>query len=438
MHVPHRGLTAAVAVVTLAVLSGCGGAGDSTAPMTKDSGPATGTLTIWGGANLVGAAQVVLEGFKKKNSGVNLAYQAYPFAQYPTKMRLQLSSGANTPDVMVIHDYFVRPFVKRGWLEDLSADLKPEDYLPSSLQDVTDGSKIYGVPGQSNPTGFWYRKDVFDQLGLKAPTTMDDYVAAAKALKAAGHYIDAFDPNAATGTFLYYLYQSGGSLFDAKGQIALGSPAVAALDQLKAQVDAGYFDKVTPNQPDYWTAVNSGKIVARMAGSSDAAYLGTNLDPRGQGGFGKWAYADPPKFSDEAPATYLIDGSFWVVNAKSRNKSSALKLVEYLAANPDAALGYDNIAKNGVVVRQTPSDLASLKAVESGATGWDVFGGQKVNAAKAKLLLSTKDLTQVYRDSRSTAAEDAITQILPKFFSGQIPAQAAVDQMTTKIGAIKE
>ncbi len=61
------------------------------------------------------------------------------------------------------------------------------------------------MPGQSNPIGFWYRKDVFDSLGLSAPTTFEQYVATAQKLKAKGLYIDALDPNTAVQAFYTYL-----------------------------------------------------------------------------------------------------------------------------------------------------------------------------------------------------------------------------------------
>jgi hypothetical protein len=207
------------------------------------------------------------------------------------------------------------------------------------------------------------------------------------------------------------------------------------LTTLKSMVDKGYFFAATPNQADYWSAVNAGKIVARFAASSDAAYLDTNLDPKGAGGYGSWIYADPPQFGD-APKTYLYDQSFIVVNAMSKNLPAAIAVAQYLTRDPGAALVYDSIERPGIIVRQTPSELNALKAVEAGATGWAVFGGEAVNATKAKLLLATEPGT-VPKDSRWNAAIDAITQILPQVFNGSLTPEAAVQQMTEQLQSIQ-
>ncbi|MBN9307501.1 MULTISPECIES: extracellular solute-binding protein [unclassified Devosia] len=423
---------AAGARVAVAAIALAGWAG--TALAAADA-PLSGQVTLWGGANLTSAAQIVLEGFTAKNPGVALSYEKFPFAEYPTKMRLQLSTGADTPDVMIVHDFLVDSFIKAGWLADLSSVISPDAFLAGSLGNVTADGKIYGIPGQSNPTGLWYRADVFKQLGIAAPTTFEDYTAAAQKLKDAGYFIDAFDPSAAATPFQLYLYHAGGAIFNADGSIGLGDKAVAALTTLRDMVDKGYFFSATPNQADYWSAVNGGKIVARFAASSDAAYLDTNLDPKGAGGYGNWVYADPPQF-DGAAKTYLYDQSFIVVNAKSKNLPAAIAVAQYLTTNTDAALVYDSIERPGIVVRQTPTALEALKAVEGGATGWAVYGGERVNATKAKLLLAAPPGT-VHKDSRWNAATDAINLILPQVFSGALSPQDAVAQMTEQLQSIQ-
>jgi len=431
----RRALLAASAFSVAGVSAACGSNGDGGASAPLTGGDVAGTITLWGGANLVTASEIVTAGFVQEHPEVSMEYQKYPFAEYPTKMRLQLSSRADTPDLMIIHDYFVGSFIEAGWLEDLSSEVAEGDYVAGSIGAVSRDGKVYGIPGQSNPAGFWYRQDVFDQLGIPAPTTLEEYTAAADVLHGAGLSIDALDPNVATTNFLYYLYQSGGSLFDDDGTLQLGDPAVEALQALYDHHRAGYLFAAEPNSQDYWSAANSGKLVARLGLSADAAYLTNSLDPAGAGGFGAWTYANPPALSSSAPASYLGDGSFFVINAASQNKTAALSLAKYLTGDPAAAVAYDDIDQDGVVVRQTPSQLESLRDLQQSATEWEVFGGQKVNATKAELLL-THEVGHVYRDDRSTKAEDAIELILPDVFSGKTTPAAAVQMMTENIGAL--
>lgn len=436
---PGRVFGVATAMTMALLLAACAPSSGPIATKTTNdfTGEVTGSVVVWGGANLTAAAEVVLDGFKKENPGVSLSFEKYPYAEYPTKMKLQLSGGASTPDVMIVHDFLIGSFIDAGWLADVSSGITPSDYLKGSLDNATRDGKVYGVPGQSNPIGFWYRKDVFDSLGLSAPTTFEQYVATAQKLKAKGLYIDALDPNTAVQAFYTYLGQSGASVFDRDGKVMLGNGGAEALDRLKSVYDAGYLFKAAPNNSqDYWTAMNAGTVVARFGPASDAGYLAPSLAPSGPSGFGHWVYVDPPRLSGTGTATSMYDQSFIVVNAKSANKPAALALAKYLTTNVAAAQVYDNIDTHGIVVRQTPSDIKSLEALEKSASAWKVFGDEAVNATKAKLLL-TGNVAFIHRDSRSSQVDDIVKSTLPNVFSGRVSSKEAITQMTDQISAIK-
>jgi raffinose/stachyose/melibiose transport system substrate-binding protein len=53
-------------------------------------------------------------------------------------------------------------------------------------EQVTIDGKIYGIPGELETIGVYYNKDVFADLGLEEPQSIDDLVAAAETIKAAG------------------------------------------------------------------------------------------------------------------------------------------------------------------------------------------------------------------------------------------------------------
>lgn len=103
-------------------------------------------------------------------------------------MKLQLSNGDSTPDIMIIHDLFARQFVDAGYLEDIS-DLVADGQVLDVMDPVKSGDAIYGLPNQvTNEYVFVYRTDIFDELGLKVPTTFDEYFDAALKLKENGYY----------------------------------------------------------------------------------------------------------------------------------------------------------------------------------------------------------------------------------------------------------
>jgi multiple sugar transport system substrate-binding protein len=79
--------------------------------------------------------------------------------------------------------------VRRNLIEDVT-DLIRQNGLStamgSSLSSVSLDDRHYGVPWGYFNWGIYYRKDVFDKLGLKAPKTYDDLLKVSEALKANG------------------------------------------------------------------------------------------------------------------------------------------------------------------------------------------------------------------------------------------------------------
>ena len=107
---------------------------------------------------------------------------------YEQQVNVRLASG-NPPDVFWAPSraYFVQ-YAKDGVLLDLTEyESRYQDFLAlnanAAPMGIVDGRR-YGLPanlGIKYPT-FWIRKDWFDTLGLKAPETLDEFVAAAKAI----------------------------------------------------------------------------------------------------------------------------------------------------------------------------------------------------------------------------------------------------------------
>src|SRR5690606_1088354 len=73
-----------------------------------------------------------------------------------------------------------------------------EDEIAPAAWDLTtfDG-KNYAVPQGTGPQFLFYRTDIFESLGLEAPTTWDEYAAAARTIHAAdsSKYLATFPAN---------------------------------------------------------------------------------------------------------------------------------------------------------------------------------------------------------------------------------------------------
>jgi multiple sugar transport system substrate-binding protein len=386
-------------------------------------------LVVMGGAHLVSIAEVVLEDYLAANPDISIEYQKFPFAEYPTKMRLQLSAGESEPDIMIIHDFLAPQFAETGWLLDV-ADRIPEGQLLDTLDAATIGEQVFGVPNQSQVQVFVYRQDAFDELGLEAPATIDDYMEAASALRDSDHYIGAYDPNEdAVYLYLIYLHMFGGGIFDYDGNVALDSPEAAdALRMLKSAVDAGLYHESNRFTDEYWTAVNSGEIVGLIDGSFATAYFDSNIDPQGAGGFGEWHMSMPPRFSDSGPTTYTKNTEFWVINNLSDAPEAAWDVVEYLTLSEEAGRTFAEIDREGLMVRMTNNYLPSLENIEEDSPGWEMFGGQQILSEISGILL-TQNPRIPYVDARSSEAERILDRELSLFFegNGKTPEQVLAD-----------
>jgi ABC-type glycerol-3-phosphate transport system substrate-binding protein len=88
-----------------------------------------------------------------------------------------------------------KPDVIEGLVEDLSAYTKQDlildlterfaqwedkdQFVPSTLDALSVGGKLYGLPYNTNARVLLYRKDLFEQFGLEVPKTWDEYVKTA-------------------------------------------------------------------------------------------------------------------------------------------------------------------------------------------------------------------------------------------------------------------
>jgi multiple sugar transport system substrate-binding protein len=177
--------------------------------------------------------------FKQQNKNIDVKVTVY---QDETQLQF-LTTGFQTGTDLGIFappSAFVTGWARQGFLLPIDPVIQKigvDDFLPGTRIPV-DG-KDYAMPFQANASALWYRKDLFDQAGLKPPTTYDAYVAAAQALNKEGTVGVAStiggSAQMALQFFTPYLHQVGWDYYDRQGNVTFDKPEV--LDAVKRYVD---------------------------------------------------------------------------------------------------------------------------------------------------------------------------------------------------------
>lgn len=221
----------ALAALSLAAvgLSACGSDNnDNSSSAAKTPAVKAASTDVSGKVSVVGiwtgdeekSFKAVISAFNQKYPNVKVKYTAAG-DNTPTVLSTAVEGG-NPPDVAAVgQPALVKDFQKKG-------ALKPLDFAQDTIdaQYPIDLAKLGKVDGKlysfvfkaANKSTVWYNVAAFDQAGVKAPATWDDFLANAKTLGASG--TPAYSIGGADGWTLtdlfenIYLRQAGPQKYD--------------------------------------------------------------------------------------------------------------------------------------------------------------------------------------------------------------------------------
>ena len=333
----HRPLVLGTAVVLASglVLAGCGSS-DSEA-----GGDSKQTITFWdnnGGPDRTPIWQGVITEFQKANPNITVKYVGIPAASVQQKYDTAVASGG-TPDVGGVTTSYLGGLVAQKALLPLddqvtSAGLNTKIVpgLVDSVRKVAADGKLYELPTSGNLDVFWYRKDLFEKAGLKAPNTWDEFFTDVPKLTDTAENQYGFTIRGGAGAIFQlltemYSYSGINSFFDATGKSTINDPKNVEL----IQKIAALYKKDTPSAD-----VNNDftKMVAQFGGGSVAIMhhnLGSASNNEKALGADKVA-AVPLPVGASGVRTIVpnpVDGL--VVFKASKHQEAAWKFVEFVA-----------------------------------------------------------------------------------------------------------
>jgi ABC-type glycerol-3-phosphate transport system substrate-binding protein len=166
----------------------------------------------------------------EKKTGIKVVVDSAPFGDLYKKQLLSLSTGGRY-DVLFMDEPWIAPLSEFLLpLNERMKTLELKDFVPTTVAAGAFQGTQYAVPVDPNVQLLVYRRDLFDQKGLKPPATWDELLATAKAFHdpAKQQYGIAITASSDVQTGLYMLlamWSYGAELVDSRGRGALDTEA---------------------------------------------------------------------------------------------------------------------------------------------------------------------------------------------------------------------
>jgi len=185
-------------------------------------------------------------------TGITVNWEVVPLDQVLAKVSQDAASQLGANDIYYFDQAWVGRFINDTFDPRELFEQKPDlampdydidDFLPPLVQHIaTYNDKMIGFPCDVPIFMYFYRSDIYAEMGLEPATTMEEYLAHAKTINDAmaadgtygtvgqmqsGHYALECDMTA-------YVWSHGGSVFTADGMCALNdAAAVTGVDYMR-------------------------------------------------------------------------------------------------------------------------------------------------------------------------------------------------------------
>ncbi|WP_206078406.1 ABC transporter substrate-binding protein [Poseidonocella sp. HB161398] len=279
----------------------------------------------------------VIEEFTAE-TGIEVDQQTLAWDQLHTRIITALVAGTAPADVIELDWSWVGQFGAAGWLEPLDDVLDPSALEQVSVLPIFQaGGKTLGAPYNNDFKMMVVNTAHLEKAGITAPpTTVDELLAAGRAVKEAGITEHPFglplSVGEATSTAWYLITMMyGGDLFDADGNPAFTDPesgGYKALEFIRTAVEEGLIDPASTayGNPEVREAFKAGDISFIL--SDGPGPLSTYNDPEKSAIAGQSAASVVPNVSGET-RTYGLPEALAVPSA-SGSKDAAVKFINFV------------------------------------------------------------------------------------------------------------
>ncbi len=274
---------------------------------------------------------------------------------YSTKLQLQMRSPRTSPDLVYEDTFLINSDIEAGYLRPLDEYIAAwpdwNNFVDTAKAAgrALDG-KTYGIPTGTDTRGVWFNKEILARAGLPAdwqPTTWDDLLTAARAIKAADPDVIPLSIYAGTPLgeaasmqgFEMLLYGTGDTLYDhASQKWVVGSKGFSdALQFLQTVYSEGL--GATPQQvlaPNWNDTVAQELIPKGQVGIAvEGSWLSNNWLESGANPWPQWnstmGWTAMPTQTGQAPGKVSMSGGWtWAIPQNADNPDAAWEFSKLL------------------------------------------------------------------------------------------------------------
>lgn len=328
--------TAAVLAASALALSACAPSASSGGSSAADDV----TLKVWSWRTEdVEAYNRIFDVFEEQNPGITVEFEAFQNTEYNQILTTGLA-GSDGPDVPMVRAYGqLQPNIEAGQLEPIDGEVEGLDQIAPSVLAGAKGKedgKTYAVPLATQTLQMFYNKALFEELGLEAPTTWDEFIDVNESLLEAGVTPMALG---AKDDWILPIFHDivgsaryGGAEFEERvlsGATDFNDPDYVASLQLITDLEKYLTpDVVGVSYTDSQIQFTSGQAAQFPGGSFEIATFRNQAPDLEIGSYQVPLHDDAVAETPVSPA--YADGNF-AVNAKSENKEAAFTLLNWLA-----------------------------------------------------------------------------------------------------------
>lgn len=290
----------------------------------------------------------LISDFEKENPGITVDQVAIQEDDFSTKISASLGAQQMPAllEVVVDQSLFLG---KEGVLatelhKEIISNIGEDQYFdgPLNITKSPNDDGYYGVPVSGWVQGIWYRKDLFEEKGLEAPTTWENILAAAKAFhdpdnKQYGMVIGTSEDEFAEQTFSQFALSNNSNVFDPNGDVTFNTDGmIEALDYYKNLA------QYTPPGAESWREARDLYISENTPMVMYSSYLMSDLVAEGLAD--KTGFTLPEK---KQPASFGEVTSLAISNTVSEEKQKAAKKFIEFVMKKENYINYLHMSPGG-------------------------------------------------------------------------------------------